>query len=97
MFWDIASWVSRVDKKQWLAIQVARDVGTKMLCSHNVPKKGLSVSHGVAQLLEDTDMLEHWRMSLKTDGEVALFAIQAGLRKNRSDKTLLQNSPVRDS
>ena len=38
---------------------VARDVGTKMLCSHNVPKKGLSVSHGVAQLLEDTDRLEH--------------------------------------
>ena len=74
-----------------------KNVGTKMLCSHNVPKKGLSVSHGVAQLLEDSDRMEQKRMSLKTDGEVALFAIQAGLWKKRSDETLLLTSPVRDS
>ena len=59
-----------------IAVQVARDVDTKMLFAHVVPKKGLAVDHGVNQLVKDIDRLGHKKLCLKSDGEPALVSIQ---------------------
>ena len=38
--------------EETLAVQIAKDVGTKMLFAHVVPKKGVMVNHGVTQLMK---------------------------------------------
>ena len=42
-----------------LADQITKDVGTKMLFDHVVPKKCVMVNHGVTQLMKDIDRLGH--------------------------------------
>ena len=67
--------------EETLAVQIAKDVGTKMLFAHVVPKKGAMVKHGVTQLMKDIDRLGHKKLCLKSDGEPALFATQEEVRK----------------
>ena len=83
--------------EETLAVQIAKDVGTKMLFAHVVPKKGVMVNHGVTQLMKDIDRVGHKKLCLKSDGERALVAIQEELRKQRIDETLSENSLVGDS
>ena len=80
-----------------LAVQIARDVETKMLFAHVVPRKGLVANHGVTQLLKDIDRLGHTKMCLKSDGEASLIAIQQEVKRVRAAETLLENSPAGDS
>ena len=86
-----------VGDEQTIAVQIARDVDSKMLFAHVVPRKGLIGNHGVAQLLKDVERLGHKKMCLKSDGEAALVAIQHEFKRARADETLLENSPVGDS
>ena len=83
--------------EETLAVQVAKDVGTKMLFAHVVPKRGVMVNHGVTQLMKDIDRLGHKKLCLKSDREPALVAIQEEVRKQRIEETPLENSPVGDS
>ena len=57
------------------SIPVVRDVDTKMLFAHVVPRKGLASDHGVQQLLKDIERLGYRKVCLKCDGEPALIAI----------------------
>ena len=83
--------------EETLAVAIAKDVGTKMLFARVVPKKGVTVNHGVTQLMKDIDRLGHKKLCLKSDGEPAPVAIQEEERKQRIDETLLENSLVGDS
>ena len=58
------------------SILVLRDVDTKMLFAHVVPRKGLASDHGVQQLLRDIERLGYPKMCLKSDGEPASIAVQ---------------------
>ena len=58
-------------EEEIVAVQVARDVGSKMLFAHVVPRKGLVANHGVKQLLKDIERLGHKKLCLKSDGEAA--------------------------
>ena len=86
-----------VGDEQTLAVQIARDVETRMLFAHVVPRKGLVASHGTVQLVKDIERLGHKKLCLKSDGEPALVAIQEEVKKARVDETLLENSPAGDS
>ena len=86
-----------VGDDETVAIQIARDVDTKMLFAHVVPRKGLVANHGVTQLMKDIDRLGHKKVCLKCDGEPALVAIQDEVKKQRIDETLVENSPAGDS
>ena len=86
-----------VGDEETVPVQIARDVDTKMLFAHIVPRKGLVAEHGVAQLLKDIDRLGYKKLCLKCDGEPALLAIQEQVKKIRSDETLTENSPAGDS
>ena len=85
------------DEEETVAVQIARDVDTKMLFAHVVPRKGLIANHGVNQMLRDLDTLGHKKMRLKSDGEPALVSIQEEVKRQRAYETLLENSPVGDS
>ena len=76
--------------EETLAVQIAKDVGTKMLFAHVVPKKGVMVNHGVTQLVKDIDRFGHKKLCLKSDGEPALVAIQEEVRRQRIDETLFK-------
>ena len=80
--------------EETLAVQIAKDVGTKMLFAHVVPKNGVMVNHGVTQLMKDIDRLGHKKLCLKSDGEPTLVAIQEEVSRQRIDETLLENSLV---
>ena len=69
--------------EETLAVQIAKDVGNKMLFAHVVPKKGV-------MLMKDIDRLGHKKLCLKSDGEPALVAIQEEVRKQRIDEMLLE-------
>ena len=68
-----------------------------MIFAHVVPKKGFSHEHGAAELIKDTAKLGYIEIILKCDGEPAMKTIQEEVRKQRSEKTILENSPVGDS
>ena len=42
-------------KEETLSVQVTRDIGSKMLFAHVVPKEGLCTNHGLTQLMKDID------------------------------------------
>ena len=79
------------------SILVVRDVDTKMLFAHVVPRKGLASDHGIEQLLKDIERLGYRKLCLKCDGEPALVAIQHEVVKRRPFETLLENCPAGDS
>ena len=80
-----------------VAIQVTRDRRTRMIFAHVVPKKGFSHEHGTMELIKDIAKLGYNEIILKCDGEPALKTIQEEVRRQRSEKTILENSPVGDS
>ena len=80
-----------------VAIQVTRDRRTRMIFAHVVPKKGFSHEHGATELIKDIAKLGYNEIILKCDGEPALKTIQEEVRRQRSEKTILENSPVGDS
>ena len=83
--------------EETIAIQVARDRRTRMIFAHVVPKKGFSHEHGAAELIKDIAKLGYNEIILKCDGEPAMKTIQEEVRKQRSEKTILENSLVGDS
>ena len=85
------------DDAETASILVARDVDTKMLFAHVVPRKGLVSDHGVEQLLKDIERLGYQKLCVKSDGEPALLAIQHEIVKRRQAETLLENCPAGDS
>ena len=86
-----------IGDEETVPVLIARDIDTKMLFAHVVPRKGLVAEHGVNQLVKDIDRMGHTRMCLKTDGEAALVSMQQEVKKRRSHETLLENSPAGDS
>ena len=80
-----------------VAIQVTRDRRTRMIFAHVVPKNGFSHEHGATELIKDIAKLGYNEIILKCDGEPALKTIQEEVRRQRSEKTILENSPVGDS
>ena len=86
-----------IGDEETVPVLIARDIDTKMLFAHVVPRKGLVAEHGVNQLVKDIDRMGHTKMCLKTDGEAALVSMQQEVKKRRSHETLLENSPAGDS
>ena len=80
-----------------VASQVTRDRRTRMIFAHVVPKKGFSHEHGATELIKDIAKLGYNEIILKCDGEPALKTIEEEVRRQRSEKTILENSPVGDS
>ena len=83
--------------EETIASQVARDRRTRMIFPHVVPKKGFSHEHRAAELIKHIAKLGYNEIILKCDGELAMKTIQEEVRKQRSEKTILENSPVGDS
>ena len=74
-----------------VAIQVTRD-RPRMILVHVVPKKGFSHEHG-AHGVDQGYRQVGLQLILKCDGEPALKTIQEEVRRQRSEKTILENSP----
>ena len=68
-----------------------------MIFAHVVPKKGFSHEHGATELIKDIAKLGYNEIILKCFVEPALKTIQEEVRRQRSEKTILENSPVGDS
>ena len=80
-----------------IAVLVARDRRTKMIFAHVVPKKGFTHEHGAEEMMKDISKLGYHEVILKCDGEPALKSVQEEVRRKRTEKTILENSPVGDS
>ena len=76
---------------------MARDRRTRMIFAHVVPKKGFTHDHGAEEMIKDIAKLGYGEVILKCEGEAALKSIQDEVKKKRSEKTVLENSPVGDS
>ena len=83
--------------EETIAIQVAKDRRTRMIFAHVVPKKGITHEHGAAEMTKDIAKLGYNEVILKCDGEPALKNVQDEVKKQRAQKTILENSPVGDS
>jgi hypothetical protein len=77
--------------------QVEKDQESRALLVHAVPRKGLAHVHGAEQLIRDMGELGYKKVILKADNEPAMHALQEEVKKQRQDKTLLENSPVGES
>ena len=83
--------------EETIAIQVARDRGTRLVFAHMVPKKGFTHEHGAVEMIKDIKKLGHSEIILKCDGEPALKSVQEEVKRRRPEQTILENSPVGDS
>ena len=85
------------EDEETLVVQVARDLDSKFLFSHAVPRKGLAHVHGAEELIKDIDDLGYGKMILKTDNEPAMKTLQEEVRSRREAQTILENSPIGES
>ena len=68
-----------------------------MIFAHVVPKKGITHERGAVEMIRDITKLGYHEVILKCDGEPALKSVQEEVKKQRAEKTILENSPVGDS
>ena len=80
-----------------LIVQVTRDVTSKCTFAHAVPRKGVSHLFGAEQVCTDIECLGYKDVVIKTDNEPAMITLQEEIRSRRTDKTILENSPVGES
>ena len=85
------------EEEETLVIQVARDIDSKSIFAHAVPRKGLSHEHGADQLCRDIEYLGYRDIILKTDNEPAMRTLQEEIKGRRRERTILENSPVGES
>ena len=85
------------DDGDTLIVQVMRDVNTKCIFAHAVPRKGVSHVFGSEQICKDIEGLGYKEVVIKTDNEPAMITLQQEIKSKRSDRTILENSPVGES
>ena len=85
------------DDGETLIVQVTRDITSKCLFAHAVPRKGVSHIFGAEQVCKDIESLGYKDVVIKTDNEPAMLTLQEEIKSRRVDKTILENSPVGES
>ena len=65
--------------------------------AHVVPSKGAANDWVVRRVVEDIEKLGHTDIVLKSDGEPAIREVQDKIRLRREFRTVVENSPVKDS
>jgi hypothetical protein len=83
--------------EETLIVHVARDLETKYLFAHAVPRKGPSHMHGASELVKDIAKLGYKEIVLKADSDPDMKSLQEEVRTRRGEKTILEHSPVGES
>ena len=84
-----------------MPILVSKDIvngncGTGMISARIVPQKGVH-AYAVKQLSQDIGNLGHPSLIFKSDGEPALVALKNAVKDERSERIILEVSPVKES
>ena len=91
----------REDEEVGMPILVSKDLihkscGTGMISARVVPQKGLH-AYAVKQLSQDLENLGHSSLIFKSDGEPSIVALKTAVKNERSERIVLETSPVKES
>ena len=88
-------------EEKGMPIIVAKDLldnkhGTGMIFARVVPQKVVN-AYAVKNLASDIALLGHPEIVLKSDGEVSIVALKEAVKMERSERIVLESSPVAES
>ena len=88
------------EEERGMPILVTKDAaskkGTGMVSARVLPAKGVN-RYAVSNLASEIAKLGHNEMVLKSDGEPAIIALKQAVKMERSERIVLEESPVKES
>ena len=80
-------------KEEGQPIMVMKDRKSKFITAHVIEEKGEN-PYAIKRLGQDIGMLGYNRIVLKSDGEPAIVALKAAVKRERREEIIMEESPV---